>query len=117
MRLAVMMMIAASATPAISQTIVPAAPYSSNVDGFIVTEGDISDRPYIEVGTVSAKTTKFSLVSKNSNREMVDIKLREKARQLGANAVVRVRYGSTGISLMNWGGVRVEGVAVRFTQP
>jgi hypothetical protein len=31
---------------AAAQTVVAAPPHISNFDGFIVTEGDISDRPY-----------------------------------------------------------------------
>jgi hypothetical protein len=41
---------------------------------------------------------------------------------MGADAVVRVRYAPTGASLMSWGGIKGEGVAIKFqvmapTQP
>jgi uncharacterized protein YbjQ (UPF0145 family) len=84
------------------------------VDGFIVTEGDISDRPYIELGTVTAKAGKLTWVSKNPDWTDIDTKLRDKARQMGADAVVRVRYAPTGASLMSWGGIKGEGVAIKF---
>jgi hypothetical protein len=103
--------------PALSvraQTVVAAAPHTSNVDGFIVTEGDISDRPYTELGSVTAKAGKLTWVSKNPDWTDIDTKLREKARQMGADAVVRVRYAPTGASLMSWGGIKGEGVAIKY---
>lgn len=105
---------ATSILPASAQTIVAAAPHTSNVDGFIVTEGDITDRPYIELSTVTVKAGKFSWVSRNPDRSDVDAKLRVKARQLGADAVVRVVYSPTGASLMSWGGIKAEGVAIKY---
>lgn len=101
--------------PAQSQTIVAAQPHTSIVNGFIVTEGDIADRPYLPVGTVTAKAGKFSWVSRNPDRSDVDRKLREKAQQMGADAVIRVQYTPTGASLMSWGGIKAEGLAVRYS--
>ena len=100
-----------------AQTIVAAPPHTSNFDGFIVTEGDISGRPYTELGTVSAKAGKLTWVSRNPDRGDIDMKLRDKARQMGADAVVRVHYEPTGASLMSWGGIKGEGVAVKFQGP
>lgn len=100
--------------PAQSQTIVAAAPHTSNVNGFIVTEGDIGDRPYTEMGLISVKAGKLTWVSKNPNYDTVDAKLREKAKKMGAHAVVKVRYLPTGASAMSWGGLKAEGVAIRY---
>jgi hypothetical protein len=33
---------------------------------------------------------------------------------MGADAVVRVRYVPTGASMMSWGGIKGEGVAIKF---
>lgn len=104
----------ASAAPSWAQTIVAAAPHTSIVDGFIVTEGDISDRRYRELGTVSAKAGKFSWVSRNPDRNDIDAKLRAKAQQLGGDAVIRVTYTPTGASMMSWGGIKGDGVAIKF---
>jgi uncharacterized protein YbjQ (UPF0145 family) len=101
-------------TRADGQTIVAAPPHTSNFDGFIVTEGDISDRAYTELGTVTAKAGKLTWVSRNPDRSDIDTKLREKARKMGADAVVRVRYTPTGASMMSWGGIRGEGVAIKY---
>jgi hypothetical protein len=103
-----------STAAADAQTVIAAAPHTSNVDGFIVTEGDISDRPYTVLGTVTAKAGKLTWVSRNPDWTDIDAKLRDKARQTGADAVVRVRYVPTGASLMSWGGIKGEGVAIKF---
>jgi len=97
-----------------AQTIVAAPPHTSNFDGFIVTEGDISDRPYTELGNVVVKAGKLTWVSRNPDRGDIDLRLKEKARQMGADAVVRVHYTSTGASMMSWGGMKGEGVAIKF---
>lgn len=102
---------------ALSQTIVAAQPHTSIVNGFVVTEGDISDRPYLPIGTVTAKAGKFSWVSRNPDHSDVDRKLREKAQRMGADAVIRVRYTPTGASLMSWGGIKAEGLAIRYSGP
>jgi hypothetical protein len=106
-----------SAPAVAAQTIVAAPPHTSNFDGFVVTEGDISDRPYTELGTVMAKAGKLTWVSRNPDRGDIDSKLRDKAREMGADAVVRVHYGPTGASLMSWGGIKGEGVAIKYTAP
>jgi hypothetical protein len=97
-----------------AQTIVAAPPHTANFDGFIVTEGDISDRPYAELGVVTAKAGKFSWVSRNPDRGDIDTKLKAKAQLMGADAVVRVHYSPTGASLMSWGGIKGEGVAIKY---
>jgi hypothetical protein len=97
-----------------AQTIVAAPPHTSNFDGFIVTEGDFSDRPYTELGTITVKAGKLTWVSRNPDRGDVDMKLKDKARQMGADAVVRVHYSSTGASMMSWGGIKAEGVAIKY---
>lgn len=106
---------AALPAPSRAQTIVAASPHTSNFDGFIVTEGDISDRPYQELGPVTAKAGKFSWVSRNPDRSDIDTRLRFKALQMGADAVVRVHYTPTGASLMSWGGIKGEGIAIKYT--
>ena len=100
--------------PALAQTIVAAPPHTSNVDGCIVTEGDIADRPYTVIGSVTVKVGKATWVSRNADTDMVDAKLRREGRKLGADAVIRVRYGSTGASMMSWGGMKAEGAAIKF---
>lgn len=114
---AIGLLMLALSVPSQSQTIVAAPPHTSVVNGFLVTEGDVADRPYIQIGTVTAKAGKFSWVSRNPDHSDVDRKLREKAQQMGADAVIRVRYTPTGVSMMSWGGIKAEGMAIRYSGP
>ena len=47
---------------------------------------------------------------------MVNEKLREKASELGADAVILVRYGNGGMSLMSWGSLEGKGRAIKYTK-
>ena len=66
------------------------SPHASVVDGFMVTTGDISDRHYVELGKVTATASTVNWA--NPLGTDIDAKLRAKARKMGADAVVRVRF-------------------------
>lgn len=102
------------AVPASAQTIVAAPPYTSNINGFIITEGDIADRPYDELGRVTANRGRGTFFDRQPTRETVNIRLTEAARRMGADAVVRVRYSARSTSAMSWGGMQADGVAIRY---
>src|SRR5438094_2752605 len=57
-----------------------------------ITEGDVS-RKYTSLGDVSVTVNKTTVFNKDPTREMVNDKLKEKAAELGADAVILVRYG------------------------
>jgi len=63
------------------------------------------------------KAGKLTWVSHNPDRSDVDVRLKDKARQMGADAIVRVHYTPTGASMMSWGGIKAEGVAIRYQAP
>ena len=102
------------AAPAHGQTIVAAPPYTSNIDGFIITEGDIADRPYEELGPVTGRRGRGTFFDRQPTRETVNIRLTEAARRMGADAVVRVRYSGRSVSAMSWGGMQGDGIAIRY---
>jgi uncharacterized protein YbjQ (UPF0145 family) len=43
--------------------------------------------------------------------------LRAEAAKLGADAVIQVRYGNVGVSLMSWGSLDGKGRAIVFDKP
>ena len=81
-----------------------------------VTESDITDRKYKMLGDISVMVNKTTLFHPDPTREMVTEKLREKASEMGADAVVLARYGKGGISLMSWGSLEGKGRAVKFDE-
>lgn len=81
-----------------------------------VTEGDITDRGYKLLGDISVTVNKTTLFHPDPTREMVTEKLKEKAAELGADAVVLARYGKGGISLVSWNSLEGKGRAIKFDQ-
>lgn len=81
----------------------------------ILTEGDITDKKYIVVGDISVTVNKTTIFHPDPTKELVNVKLREEAAKLGADAVTQIRYGTVGISMMSWGSLDGKGRAVQFS--
>ncbi len=80
----------------------------------IISNDSFPDRNYVALCSVSAEVKKLTLFHKNPTREQVDIVLSEKARKLGADAIVNVFYKKwTGFT--SWGILNASGTAVKFT--
>ena len=79
-----------------------------------LTEGDMPGRKYTSLGDVSVTVNKTTIFNRDPTREDVNTKLREQAAILGADAVILVRYGDGGISLMSWGSLEGRGRAIKF---
>ena len=82
----------------------------------VLTDKDIPDRKYQSLGDITATVNKTTIFNADPTQEMVNEKLREKASELGADAVILVRYGNGGMSLMSWGSLEGKGRAVKFVQ-
>jgi uncharacterized protein YbjQ (UPF0145 family) len=80
----------------------------------VVTENDITDRPYKSLGDISVTVKKVTIFDQDPTREKVAEALRQEASKLGADAVVLVRYGTVGIGLFSWGQIDGQGRAVAF---
>ncbi len=83
-------------------------------DQVIVTENDITNRPYVSLGDISVTVRKATIFDGDPTREKVAQALREKTAELGGDAVVLVRYGTVGIGVFSWGQMEGEGRAVAF---
>lgn len=86
------------------------------IDRIFVTEADIRDRPYQTLGDVEVSVNKTTIFHPDPTPALVNAALREKAFELGADAVVLVQYGQVGISLFSWGTLQGKGRAIRYTQ-
>lgn len=80
----------------------------------LITENDITDRPYDTLGEISVTVNKTTIFHPDPTPALVNTKLQEKASEMTADAVVLVRYGTVGISMMSWGSLDGKGRAVRF---
>lgn len=103
----------AIATPALAQS-VPAQPLVNEDVGVPVFPYDITDRPYEVLGEVKAGVRKATVFSKSPSQDKIYGELWERARKLGADAVVKAQYGDAHVSAFSWGKANATGTAVRF---
>ncbi len=80
----------------------------------VLTEGDITDRTYRVIGDIEVTVNKTTIFNADPTPEMVDQALKEKASEIGADAVIFVRHGSVGVSFFSWGALEGKGRAVAF---
>lgn len=80
----------------------------------ILTEGDITDRPYKSLGDISVTVRKVTIFDKDPTQASVADALKERAAEMGADAVILVRYGTVGVSLLSWGEMDGNGRAIIF---
>ncbi len=99
-----------------SETATESAKEIKSPDSIFVTAEDISNKKYKILGDISATVRKTTIFNKDPTPEMVEEKLRLKAAELGADAVILVRYGEVGISLMSWGTLEGKGRAVEYIE-
>lgn len=79
-----------------------------------VVVGDISDRPYRVVGSIEANVRKLTIFEKDPSEARVYRELWERARKLGADAVVNAKYGETLFGGWTWGRRHASGQAIKF---
>lgn len=80
-----------------------------------VLESD-SSRKYTSLGDITVTVNKTTVFHPAPTRELVNQALKEKAAEIGADAVVLVRYGTVGVSLMSWGSLEGKGRAVKYAR-
>ncbi len=80
----------------------------------IYTEEDITDQNYEVIADIEASVSKSTIFNSDPTQGQVKRELLEQAQELGADAVILVRYGSVGVSAFSWGSLEGNGRAVRF---
>jgi uncharacterized protein YbjQ (UPF0145 family) len=81
----------------------------------IIAEDALPGRKYEEVGPIEVRIKKLTLFNKNPTKEQANEALIERARVMGADAVVNVVY-KHGIGVTTWGYIDAKGMAVKFTE-
>lgn len=105
-----------SVTPAagVPSDATPQAAVTKTPAQVIVTENDITNRPYRSLGDIEVTVRKWTIFDADPTREKVADALREKAAEMGADAVVLARFGTVGIGAFSWGQMDGNGRAVVF---
>ena len=104
-----------AAQPALAKKAPNAYVVNNEAVGVPVFPHDITDRPYTVVGEVEAGVRKATVFSKAASQKKIYRELWERARKLGADAVINATYGDSHISAMSWGKTNAKGTAIRFT--
>ena len=81
----------------------------------IITIGTIGHRKYKEIGEIEAKVKKSMAYHPDPTEEQANVVLSEKAKRLGADAVINVTYESKK-SYTSWGVITARGIAVKFVE-
>jgi len=76
---------------------------AKSADQIIITEGDITDRPYQALGDIEVTVKKWTIFDSDPTRAKVAEALKARAAEMGADAVVLARYGTVGIGFASWG--------------
>ena len=82
----------------------------------VLTDQDVVDRKYTVLGDITATVNKTTVFHPNPTRAMVNEEFRKKAHEMGADAVILIRYGEVGVSFMSWGSLEGKGRAIKFNQ-
>jgi hypothetical protein len=99
---------APAAAPAPGQATAPAAPAQ-----VLLAEDSLPSRKYRELGPVEVSVKKLTIFHKDPTKEQANEALIERARTMGADAVVNVTY-KTGIGFTTWGYIDAKGTAVKL---
>lgn len=97
-------------TSNISSESVPAASASTNV---IISEDSLPNRKYKEIGPIEVSVKKLTIFHKDPSKEQANEALVEKARAIGADAVISVTYKG-GIGFTTWGYMDAKGTGVKL---
>lgn len=80
----------------------------------LIAEDALPNRKYKEVGPIEVSIKKLTVFHKDPTKDQANEALREKARAIGADAVVNVKYKS-GIGLTTWGYMDANGTGVKLS--
>jgi hypothetical protein len=92
----------------------PSAPQTTTTAVFIA-EDSLPGRKYTEMGLIEVSIKKLTLFHKDPTKELANEALIEKAKSLGASAVIKVKY-KTGVGFTTWGYIDASGTAVKFIE-
>ncbi len=80
----------------------------------LILEG-VPDKKYKELGPIEVSVKKFTIFHNDPTKEQANKALIEKARIIGADAVIKVTYES-GIGFTTWGYIDAKGTGVKFDE-
>ena len=81
----------------------------------LITEGNLPNKKYKQLGPIEVSVKKLTAFHTDPTREQANAVLKEKARIIGADAVINVVYES-GVGFSTWGYMDAKGTGVKIKQ-
>lgn len=88
-------------------------PLSGAPQQVLLAQDNLPGRRYVIIGPIQVSVKKLTVFHKDPTREQANEALVEKAREIGASAVINIKY-TEGIGMMTWGYIDAEGTGVRL---
>ena len=88
-------------------------PAASAAKSVIIAEDALPGRKYKEIGPIEVSVKKLTIFHKDPTKEQANEALIEKARIVGADAVINVTYKS-GVGFTTWGYIDATGTGVKL---
>ncbi len=92
----------------------PTPALSSSVK-VLISEDSLPNRKYKELGPIEVSVKKLTVFHPNPTKERANEALIEKARAIGADAVINVTYKS-GVGFTTWGYIDAKGTGVKLAE-
>ena len=80
----------------------------------LISTGDIEDKIYTLLGRLKVSVNKTTVFHSDPTIEQVNMKLKDEASKIGADAVINVIYDGPKITLISWGTLDGECDAVKY---
>lgn len=88
---------------------------SASAEGQVrVFEGDVA-RPYVVVGEIRDNLRKPFAFMASPSKEKILEEIWERARKMGADAVINARFGATKRTMFDHGRTPISGTAIKYT--
>lgn len=93
---------------------IPSGQVPASDGAVLLIEGELPDsRGYQELGPIEVIVRKGSPFVDPPTRRHAELALTQKARDMGAEAVIRVEY-KDGFDIVSWGHIEARGIGIRF---
>lgn len=93
-----------------------AASAKTPIEKILITDTDVVDRKYRSLGDIAVTVNKTTIFNADPTPALVNDALKQRASDMGADAVILVRYGKGGVSFMSWGSLEGKGRAIKYVQ-
>lgn len=90
------------------------APVAASTGKVLISENSLPGRKYKVLGPIEVSIKKLTVFHSDPTKDMANQALTEKARAIGADAVIDVTYKS-GIGLTTWGYLDANGKGVKLS--